>query len=387
MHASVFYGRLLGAGGFSRTVAIKQVDPRWTEALGGPHALLAKTQALTRVRHPNVVPTLDAVEEGDQLFLVMEYVPGETLDRLLAPLAIRGERVPPRIACALVAGVLRGLHAAHVAKSSRGEPLGIVHGDVAPRNVLVGADGTPRILDFAFARPALPYLAPEQAHGETTPRSDVFAAGMVLWEALTGRSAIVGEPDAATIDGRVATVVEPPSKLVLGVPREVDAITMMALKPEARNRYASAKDMARDLEACIGGAADTEIAAWVLAHAGPELARRAAAVAEIERDATAYSEPPPDRLGPPPIMFPPTPTTASHGGPRRPGAAFETTADSRESAARRGGASLIAFALVGFALVAAIGCVVLLLRASRLANERDGAVQPPTIPLTDASRD
>jgi eukaryotic-like serine/threonine-protein kinase len=378
----VFFGRLLGAGGFTRTVAIKHLDPRWAAAHGGARELLRQTRALTRVRHPNVVPTLDAVEDGDQLFLVTEYVPGETLDRLLAPLAVRGERVPPRIACALVAGVLRGLQAAHEAKSSRGEPLGIVHGDVAPRNVLVGADGTPRILDFAFARPAPPYMAPEQARGETTSSTDVFAAGMILWEALTGRSALSGAPDAVTLAGNLVAVVEPPSKLVLGVPREVDVITMLALKPDPRNRYASAKDMARDLEACIGGAADSEIAAWVLAHAGPELERRAAAVAEIERDG---AEPLPPL---PPIPFPPRPAPPSGpprglAPPQRPGASFESTAGGRGN--ELGIVQLLAYAFVGFALVSAIGFALLVLRAAHMAREPEGVATPTSV--MDAARD
>jgi eukaryotic-like serine/threonine-protein kinase len=396
--ASVYYGRLLGAGGFSRTVAIKHIDPRWTESHGGAHALLAQTRALTRVRHPNVVPTIDVVEEDEQLYLVMDYVAGETLDRLLAPLAVRGERVPPRIACALVAGVLRGLHAAHEAKSSRGEPLGIVHGDVSPRNVLVGGDGTPRILDFGFPRPALPYAAPEQARGETTPRSDIFGAGMILWEALTGRSALSGAGDAETIESSLVSAVDVPSKLVLGVPREVDSITLRALRPEPSRRYASAKDMARDLEACIGSPADAEIAAWVAHQAGPELERRAAAVAHIERDGVeTASRPPLARAAPPPFVVPAplppvvlSPSIVPPSGPptpmpRREGAALESTAD-RQREERLSLAQLLGFALIGFTLVAAIGFVLLLLRASRPASQR-GPAAPSSLVTPDASRE
>jgi eukaryotic-like serine/threonine-protein kinase len=390
----VFYGCLRGAAGFSRAVALKRIEPQGSEAHGGARALLEKTRSLSRVRHPNVVPTLDAVEEDDGLYLVMDYVAGETLDRLLGPLASRGERVPPRIACALVAGVLRGLHAAHEARSSRGEPLGIVHGDVSPRNVLVGADGVPRLLDFAFPRPSLPYMAPEQGHGEVTPRSDVFSAGMILWEALTGRSALAGEGDAATVDTSQVSVVEAPSKLVLGVPREVDVITMRALRTDPRERYVSAKDMARDLEACLGGAADSEIAAWVAKYAGETLAERAAMVSAVERHAsmstptstsTSTSTPTSTSTSTSTSTPPPTHLASARRIDASLGNERTVLAAAEEGAPLRFG-QLVAYAVTGFAIVAVAGIVTLLVRASYLGRER-AARQDVHTGALDASRD
>ncbi len=377
----MFHGRLVGVAGFSRTVALKLIDPRWVEAHGGARAFMERARELGRVRHPNVVPTLDAVmEEEEQVYLVAEYVPGETLDRLLAPLALRGERVPPRIACALVAGILRGLHAAHEARASRGEPLGIVHGDVSPRNVLVGADGVPRLLDFAFPRPTLPYVAPEQAHGDATPRTDVFGAGMILWEALTGRSALFGEGDADTVDGHDVTVVEAPSRLVLGVPREVDVITLRALRRDPNERYASAKDMARDLEACIGGSADSEIATWVEACAGPELARRAAAVAAIEH-AGADDETEARHVAPALAMPVPASTSKLPKAPLD-----ETMRAPREEVNQGSAVQLLAFAFIGFAVVAVAGFVALIVRANSLSAER-APTPNPAVTAGDASHD
>src|SRR5262249_50884483 len=154
-----------------------------------------------RIRHPNVVPTLDVVALGAELFLVMEYVDGESLSRLFKTAFSRGDRVPTRIAASIAAEVLYGLHAAHEAHSENGEPLSIVHRDVSPHNVLVGRDGIARVVDFGVAKAAvrsqttqdgnlkgkLSYSAPEQLLKETVDRRvDVFAASVVLWEALTG---------------------------------------------------------------------------------------------------------------------------------------------------------------------------------------------------------
>ena len=241
--SSVHYARLLGMGGFARTVAIKRIDPSLAAAA---RELLGGARRLTRIRHTNIVPTVDVVAERGELYLVMEYVPGETLERLLRPLGERGERVPPRVACGIVAGMMRGLHAAHDAKASKGTALGLVHGDLAPHNVLCGADGVARLLDFGLARAQLPYAAPEQLRGPATPQSDIYAAGLILWEAITGRSPVRGASDAETMERIEASVIEPPSKLVLGVPREIDIIALRALAREPRARYATAKEMARD---------------------------------------------------------------------------------------------------------------------------------------------
>src|SRR5262249_55048455 len=131
----------------------------------------------TRIRHPNVVPTLDVVAAEGELFVVMEYIEGEALSRLLAtsPEDPR-ERPSLEIVSAIVCDVLHGLHAAHEAKGEGGRPLGIVHRDVSPHNVLVGTDGSARIADFGVAKAAgrlqstlggeikgkLAYMAPEQ---------------------------------------------------------------------------------------------------------------------------------------------------------------------------------------------------------------------------------
>src|ERR1019366_7046955 len=154
------------------------------------------------IAHPNVVPTLDVFAEGDEVFLVMEYVRGVSLAQLARMGRVAGARMPANIGLAVVGGMLQGLHAAHEARNDRGEPLELVHRDVSPQNVLVGIDGIARLLYFGVAKAAgrlqttregqlkgkLAYMAPEQVHGAAlTRRADIYGASVVLWEVLTGR--------------------------------------------------------------------------------------------------------------------------------------------------------------------------------------------------------
>src|SRR5512139_3610249 len=135
--ASVHLGRLVGAAGFARTVAIKRLrsnfakDPKFVQMFSD------EARVAARIRHPNVAATIDVVSDGDELLLVLEYVHGESLSRL-AKLGPPGEGIEPKIAVAVAIGALHGLHAAHEAKSERGEPLGIIHRDVSPQNILIG---------------------------------------------------------------------------------------------------------------------------------------------------------------------------------------------------------------------------------------------------------
>jgi len=150
--ATVHLGRLIGPAGFSRTVAIKRLHDQFASDPQFVSGLLDEARLTARIRHPNVVPTLDVVATGEQVLLVLEYVQGESLSRLLASSNERGERVPLPIVVSIIAGVLHGLQAAHEATSDKGEPLHIVHRDVSPQNVMVGVDGVARVLDFGVAK-------------------------------------------------------------------------------------------------------------------------------------------------------------------------------------------------------------------------------------------
>src|SRR5438094_9657465 len=150
--ATVHLGRLIGQVGFSRTVAIKRLHAQYAKDPEFVSMFLDEARLAARIRHPNVVATLDVVALRGELFLVMEFVQGESLSRLVRHARETRGSMPVPIVGAVMSGVLQGLHAAHEARNERGEPLDVVHRDVSPQNVLVGVDGVARVLDFGVAK-------------------------------------------------------------------------------------------------------------------------------------------------------------------------------------------------------------------------------------------
>ena len=269
--ATVHYGRLLGPVGFSRTVAIKRLHTQFARDPEFVSMFLDEARLAARIRHPNVVPTLDVVATDGELFLVMEYVPGESLAKLVRTAAGLGTVIPPRIVSAIVCGLLRGLHAAHEATNERGEPLGIVHRDVSPQNVLVGIDGQSRVLDFGVAKAAgrlqttrdgklkgkLAYMSPEQVSGvEVDRRTDLFSLGAALWEITCGRRLFKGGTDVETGKKVMAAEVPHPAVLLPGYPNELATIILRALSKDRALRYQTAADLGKDLDAFAASGAD-----------------------------------------------------------------------------------------------------------------------------------
>jgi serine/threonine-protein kinase len=303
--ASIHIGRLVESLGFSRTVAVKRLHAQFAKDPQFVAMFLDEARLAARIRHPNVVPTLDIVSTGDELFLVMEYVAGAPLSRLGSVLQERKEHVPPRIAAAIMSGVLHGLHAAHEATSESGQPLQLVHRDVSPQNVLVGADGAPRLLDFGVAKAVgqihttrdgqlkgkLAYMSPEQLHSRKVDRrTDVYAAGVVLWEVLVGKRLFLGDSDGATVTKVLGAPVEAPSVARPDLGEAFDACVMRALAREADDRFQSAKEMALALESAsrtLGMASSSEIGEWVTQLVGDDLKSRAQRIVEIESSGAA----------------------------------------------------------------------------------------------------
>jgi serine/threonine-protein kinase len=262
-----------------------------------------------------VVPTLDVVVVDEELFLVMEYVRGASLSRLIRNAVTGGERVPPRIASSILTGVLHGLHAAHDAKNEQGERLDIVHRDVSPQNVMVGTDGGARVLDFGVAKAIgrsqttrdgqlkgkLAYMAPEQLRGEqVTRRTDVYAASVVLWETLAGARLFKSENEGNLVAKVMEGKAPPPSSVARGLPAQLDAIVLRGLSLDPAQRFATARDMASALAACIPPAPPEEVGEWVERHAAEELNERAARIADIERDSSVSQSRTLPRVGAPP---------------------------------------------------------------------------------------
>jgi serine/threonine-protein kinase len=300
--ASVHLARLVGQGGFARTVAVKRLHPQFALDPEFVAMFLDEARLAARIRHPNVVATVDIVNGDGELFLVMEYVEGESFGTLLRIARERDRRVPPEVAAGVVVQALQGLHAAHEARNDLGEPLHIVHRDVSPQNVLVGTDGLARVLDFGVAKALgklhttregqlkgkLGYLAPEQVLGHPVTRcSDVFAAAVVLWEALTGQRLFSAESEGNVLRRIMDGLVEPPSKHVSGLPPALDDAVMRALAKEPVDRFETAQAMAEAIEAAIPPAAPRAIGHWLQDLAGDSLRERAKLVAAIESSATS----------------------------------------------------------------------------------------------------
>jgi serine/threonine-protein kinase len=290
--ATVSFGRAAGAAGFSRAVAIKRLLPHLARDPEFRAMFVDEARLAARVRHPNVVPTLDVVAQDDELFLVMEYVAGESLAALLRA----SPRVPASVAASIAIGALSGLHAAHEARGEDGRPLEIVHRDVSPHNILIGADGLARVLDFGIARATvrsretrdgrlrgkISYMAPEQLRGApATRRADVYATAVTLWEMLAGERLFDGESDAAVFGRVLEGVVRPPSAHAPVHPA-LDAVVMRGIDRDPEARFATALEMAEAIERAATVASAREVSAWVAEIAGPVLADRARRVQEIE---------------------------------------------------------------------------------------------------------
>ncbi len=296
--ATVHIGRILGEAGFSRSVAIKRLHPQFAHDPEFVSMFLEEARLAARIRHPNVVPVVDVVSMDSELFLVMDYIQGETLAHLTRITRERNRIVPLQIALAIASDMLAGLHAAHEARDENGTALGIVHRDVSPHNVMIGHDGVARVLDFGIAKASstieatregsvkgkFSYMAPEQFRSKPVDRrTDVFAASIVLWEMLTGERLFVAEEQASIMAKVLMDNIKPPGMVTGGLPPAVDALVLRGLERDVNKRFPSALAMAQEIENLrLNIARPTEVGTWVDRIAGDTLKRRAKRLAQIE---------------------------------------------------------------------------------------------------------
>lgn len=279
--ASVYIARAQGVAGFERLVAIKVLHPHLAYEQEFISMFLDEARLAARIRHMNVVPTLDMSDSpGDGYFLVMEYIEGDHLGALLGCAAKQGERLPRPFVCRVLVDTLQGLAAAHRLTDENGNPLKLVHRDVSPHNILVGTDGIARLTDFGVAKAdvrmastragqfkgKLSYMAPEQASSsETDQRSDLFSVGIILWESLTGRRLFKGESNAATLNKLLNEAVVKPSILWPDL-EPFDAVVMKALHRDPEWRFQSADEFGEAIDLASGrnGVAKTRDVAQVV---------------------------------------------------------------------------------------------------------------------------
>jgi serine/threonine-protein kinase len=296
--ATVYLARLTGVGGFQRFVAMKRLHPHLASEKEFVEMFLDEARIAARIHHPNVVPILEVGASAVGYYLVMEYIEGDTLARLLARAATRGKRIPIPIALRIALDMLSGLHAAHELRDDTGDAVHLVHRDVSPQNVLVGVDGIARITDFGVARAAsrltatrvgqlkgkIAYMAPEQAAGEESldRRADVFAAGIVVWEELAAKRLFKAENEAATLSRVMTEPVPPLTDIVPGLSQELSKVVMRALERSPDKRFGTCAQFADALEAAATGreriATPRELAAYVTEVLGDEVSAQREAV-------------------------------------------------------------------------------------------------------------
>ncbi len=296
--ATVHFGRLDGAGGFSRVVAIKRLLPHLIENREFTDMLLNEARLAARVRHPNVVATLDVVASKGDVLLVLDYVEGEALSTLCRAQAKEKKTfVPIPIAIGVMKDLLHGLTAIHEAVDEKGRPLNLVHRDISPPNVLVGVDGVTRVLDFGIAKALqhldesitgrrmgkMGYMSPEQIRGERlTQKSDVFSAGIVLWELLAMRRLFPADQPDERVQSILKGGYPKPSSLRPELSAELDAVVMRALEVSPDDRFATIAEFAEALEPTARGAPRREIGEWVSDLAREALGERTRMVVRLE---------------------------------------------------------------------------------------------------------
>lgn len=288
---TVYLCRKAGRAGFKRLFALKLLHDHLASEEVFVSMLLEEGRIAAQLHHPNVVSILDLGRSDRGYYLVMEYVEGcsfaELLDR--SP----DERPPGRIA-AVVLDALAGLQAAHALCDEDGAPLGLVHRDISPQNILLGVDGRARIADFGIAKVIvhtsvtqpgmrkgkLLYMAPEQLmrHDELDQRADIFSMGAVLWNALTGKKLFDADTEAGIIYKLTQGVVPKPSTMGLRPPECFDEVCLRALALDPADRYQSADEMAAALRHAATGdhavAAASDVSRWVREEYAGELGRR-----------------------------------------------------------------------------------------------------------------
>lgn len=336
--ASVWLARFGGRLGFERMVVVKMILPQFSQDPRFKGMFLDEANIASRIEHSNVARILDVGEFDGNYFIVMEWVDGDSLSKVIRAAEAKKARVPTGVALRICADAAAGLHAAHSLKDRDGAPLGVVHRDVSPQNILISNAGSTVLIDFGVAKARdrvaqdttagqlkgkIRYMAPEQALGKGVDhRADVWSLGAILFELFAGVAPYEGPNEVATL--HKLTAGGPPAPLPESTPTAVTAVISRALAYEPDERYATALELNLALETAMVELNEPTAGAVVAHYTGQLLADRkqarrkavdnalAAAKARdthgAEAPASTTAEPPP--VAPSPSMGPPEPATA-----------------------------------------------------------------------------
>ncbi len=275
--AEVFLAKQTGMEGFEKLVVVKRILPQLCSDDSFVKMFLNEARVAARLNHPNVVQIFDLGKLGDQYFIAMEYVHGEDLRAVIREATDADKRPSIGLACRIIADTLASLHYAHTRVGADGKPLGLVHRDVSPQNVLVTYEGSIKLVDFGIAKATravnaaqtqagllkgkYAYMSPEQARGQPVDaRADVFCVGVLLWELVTWQRLFKRPTEMSTLMAVAEEPIRAPRTVDASIPPELDRLIMKALARNADDRFASAQELRAALEGLIrtsGWEADT----------------------------------------------------------------------------------------------------------------------------------
>ena len=262
--AQIYLARQTGLGSFERHVVLKTIVRERASDQRFVTMFLDEAKLAATLNHQNVAQVYEVDQADGAYFMAMEYVHGENTRAILETTLRRGWTIPLELAVMIISGAAAGLHHAHERRGKNGQPLNIVHRDVSPANIMVGYDGSVKMLDFGIAKAEeratktiggtikgkYGYMSPEQCKGKPVDRrSDIFALGIVLYELATLRRAFKGNDDFDTMKRIVAGDLVLPSAIVPGFPRELEAIILTALANDANARFQTGQEMIEALDA------------------------------------------------------------------------------------------------------------------------------------------
>lgn len=260
--AEIYKGLAYDLAGIKRTVCIKKILPHIAASPEFIDMLVDEAKIAVKLSQGNIAQVYDLGKAGDDYFIVMEFVEGQSLSKIFKKAVRTGPRIPVPVACSIISEMASGLDYMHRKSDETGQSLHIVHRDISPQNIVVSYSGTVKIIDFGIAKAAVKigqtesgilkgkfaYMSPEQARGDPLDhRSDIFSLGVIFHELLTGRRLFKGADNKETLKNVRRAKVEPPSLLAPDVPKELDAIVLKALDKNRRHRYAFTSDLQGEL--------------------------------------------------------------------------------------------------------------------------------------------
>jgi serine/threonine-protein kinase len=262
--AQIYLARQTGLGAFERHVVLKTILRERATDQRFVTMFLDEAKLAATLNHQNIAQVYEVDQADGAYFMAMEYVHGENARAILETTLRRGWTIPLELAVMIISGAAAGLHHAHERRGKNGAPLNIVHRDVSPANIMVGYDGSVKVLDFGIAKAEeratktvggtikgkYGYMSPEQCKGKPIDRrSDIFALGICLYELTTLRRAFKGNDDFETMKRIVAGDVILPAVAVPGYPRELEAIVLTAMANDVNARFQTAQEMIEALDA------------------------------------------------------------------------------------------------------------------------------------------